>query len=112
MKIAIPLAEGKLAMHFGHCAQFAIIEVDEETKKVLGREDHVPPPHEPGVLPKWLAEKGADLILAGGMGQRAQMLFTQNGINVQVGAPSDTPENIVAAYLEGTLTTGVNLCDH
>ena len=27
-KIAIPLAEGKLCMHFGHCEKFAIIEVD------------------------------------------------------------------------------------
>ena len=112
MKIAIPLAEGKLAMHFGHCAQFAIVEVDEENKKITGRDDLVPPPHEPGVLPKWLAEKGADVIIAGGMGQRAQMLFAQNGIKVLVGAPSETPENIIEAYLGDNLTTGVNLCDH
>ena len=112
MKIAIPLAEEKLAMHFGHCGHFALIDVDEAEKKILKREDHVPPPHEPGVLPKWLAEKKADLIIAGGMGQRAQMLFTQNGIKVMVGAPSETPEVIVEAYLNGTLTTGVNMCDH
>ena len=112
MKIAIPLAEEKLAMHFGHCGHFALIDVDETEKKILHREDHVPPAHEPGVLPKWLAEKGANLIIAGGMGQRAQTLFVQSGIKVQVGAPSETPEVIVAAYLDGTLATGVNMCDH
>jgi len=112
MKIAIPIAEGKLAMHFGHCGLFALIDVDEESKAITNREDLVPPPHEPGVLPQWLAEKGANLIIAGGMGQRAQMLFTQNGIKVLVGAPSETPEIIVAAYLDSTLTTGVNMCDH
>lgn len=32
MKFAIPLAEGKLAIHFGHCASFALIDVDQATK--------------------------------------------------------------------------------
>ncbi len=50
MKIAIPLAEGRLAQHFGHCGVFAIIEVVDN--KIKGREDLDPPPHEPGVLPQ------------------------------------------------------------
>ena len=83
MKIAIPLANGKLAMHFGHCEQFALLDVDETTKKITGRENIVPPPHEPGLLPKWLAERGANLIIAGGMGQRALMLFVENNIRVE-----------------------------
>ncbi|MDA3925596.1 MAG: NifB/NifX family molybdenum-iron cluster-binding protein [Kiritimatiellae bacterium] len=112
MKIAIPLAEGKLAMHFGHCAVFALLSFDEETKEIIGREDLVPPMHEPGVLPKWLAEQGANLIIAGGMGSRAQMLFTQNNIKVMVGAPSVTPEELVKAFADGSLETGVNMCDH
>jgi len=112
MKIAIPLAEEKLAMHFGHCGHFALIDVDETEKKILHREDHVPPLHEPGVLPKWLSEKGANLIIAGGMGQRAQGLFIESGIKVMVGAPPETPEVIIAAFLDGTLATGDNICDH
>jgi len=93
MKIAIPLAEGKLTMHFGHCASFAIVEVEDQTKKILKREDIAAPPHEPGLLPPWLAERGANMIIAGGMGQRAQQLFEQQGIHVVVGAPAETPEN-------------------
>lgn len=30
MKIAIPVAEGKLCMHFGHCEVFALFDVNEE----------------------------------------------------------------------------------
>ena len=112
MKVAIPLAEGKLAMHFGHCSLFAIISVDDTTKQVVGREDLVPPPHEPGVLPKWLAEQGVNIIIAGGMGNRAQMLFTQSNINVLVGAPSESPEELVKSWTDGSLTTGTNMCDH
>ena len=112
MKIAIPIAEGKLAMHFGHCAEFAMVEVDAKTKTIIGKQSLTPPPHEPGVLPRWLHEQGVHVIIAGGMGSRAQALFAENGIKVTVGAPSESPEVLVAAYLAGTLQTGANVCDH
>jgi len=112
MKIAIPLAEGRLCMHFGHCEQFALIETDDKTKKIIGRQMLTPPPHEPGVLPKWLREQGANVIIAGGMGQRAQGLFAESGIKVVVGASGEDPEKIVAAWLAGTLKTGENVCNH
>ena len=112
MRIALPLANGKLAMHFGHCELFALIDVDEDGRKILRREELVPPVHEPGVLPRWLAENKADVIIAGGMGRRAQDLFARSGIGVCVGAGSEDPEKLVAAYLEGTLSFGENICDH
>ncbi|HOF40031.1 MAG TPA: NifB/NifX family molybdenum-iron cluster-binding protein [Candidatus Hydrogenedentes bacterium] len=112
MKIAIPTTGGQLAAHFGHCDQFAIVEVDPEKKTIVGTTFLTPPPHEPGVLPRWLHEQGANVIIAGGMGQRAQMLFAEQNIQVLVGAASDTPEATVSAYLEGSLVTGGNLCDH
>ncbi len=112
MKIAIPMADGKLCMHFGHCEQFALVEVDEANKKILKTTHLTPPPHEPGVLPRWLHEQGANVIIAGGMGQRAQGLFAQNGIKVVVGAAAGTTQAIVDAYLNGTLETGQNVCDH
>jgi ATP-binding protein involved in chromosome partitioning len=112
MKIAIPLAEGKLCAHFGHCQQFALLDVDEKTRSITRQQLLTPPPHEPGVLPRWLHEQGADTIIAGGMGHRAQGLFTSNGIKVIVGAAAETPERLVAALLSGTLETGANLCDH
>ena len=112
MKIAIPVAEGKLCMHFGHCEQFALVEVNEAAKTITDTTYLTPPAHEPGVLPRWLHEQGANVIIAGGMGQRAQSLFSQNGITVVVGAPGDTPENVASAYLAGTLEIGQNVCDH
>jgi len=112
MRIAIPLADGKLAMHFGHCECFALVDVDTTEKKILKREDIEAPPHEPGLLPRWLAERGATMIIAGGMGQRAQGLFAEQGIQVVLGAPADTPERLVGDYLAGTLQAGENVCDH
>jgi predicted Fe-Mo cluster-binding NifX family protein len=112
MRIAIPLAEGKLAMHFGHCQHFAMVDVDPSAKTILKREDIAAPPHEPGLLPPWLAERGANMIIAGGMGQRAHSLFAERGIKVIIGAPAETPEKLVVDYLAGTLTLGENICDH
>jgi len=112
MRIAIPMADGKLAVHFGHCRQFALIDADPDTAAV-GRPAHLDaPPHEPGVLPKWLAHNGVDVVIAGGMGRRAIDLFAQHGIEVIVGAPSDDPETIARAYVNDTLTSGSNVCDH
>ncbi|MCC7174088.1 MAG: NifB/NifX family molybdenum-iron cluster-binding protein [Bryobacterales bacterium] len=112
MRIAIPLAGGKLSMHFGHCERFALVDVDPAEKKLLRREDVDAPPHEPGLLPRWLAERHANVIIAGGMGQRAQKLFSESGIQVVVGAPADAPERVITDYLAGTLQAGDNLCDH
>jgi ATP-binding protein involved in chromosome partitioning len=112
MKIAIPTAEGKLCMHFGHCAVFTLLDIDPETKTIIGSEEAVPPPHEPGVLPAWLAEKGASVIIAGGMGSGAQKLFADNNIEIVVGAPAGDPKEVAETWLAGKLTAGTNACDH
>ncbi len=110
MKFAIPLAEGKLTAHFGHCEEFAIIEVEND--QIKNKEILVPPLHEPGALPRWLHEIGANVIIASGMGQRAIDLFSQNSISVVIGAPSLEPEELVTSYIDSTLATGDNICDH
>ena len=112
MKFAIPAAGGKLCLHFGHCEVFVFIEVEEASKTIISKEEITPPPHQPGLLPPWVAEKGAEVIIAGGMGVRAQQLFAEQGIKVIVGAGESDPEKLVLDYLNGTLTTGVNACDH
>ena len=112
MRIAIPVVNGKLSAHFGHCEKFALLDVDEKEKKVISIESLPSPEHQPGLLPRWLAEQKANVIIAGGMGMRAQQLFAQNGITVIVGAPTDEPERLAEAWLQGTLQAGANLCDH
>ena len=112
MKIAIPVTDGKLSSHFGHCEQFAIIDVDSGGKDIQGEKLVAPPPHEPGLLPKWLSGLSVDLVIAGGMGQRAQQLFAQNNIDVVVGAPDNEPHQLVLQYLAGQLQCGQNICDH
>ena len=112
MRYAIPTSNGKLAAHFGHCEYFALIDVDENTKQILSKELTAAPPHQPGVLPSWLAEQGVSFVIAGGMGSRAQNLFREHRIQVIIGAPEDDPEKVVLDYLAGGLSLGENVCDH
>ena len=110
MKIAVPVANGRLTAHFGHAAEFAIVHV--KNQDIRKKEVLKPPPHEPGVLPGWLHELGVGVIIAGGMGQRALQIFGQNSIKVVTGAPGLTPEELAQKYLSDTLVTGHNVCDH
>jgi predicted Fe-Mo cluster-binding NifX family protein len=112
MRIAIPMAAGRLSQHFGHCERFALLDVDQATKKIVSKQELESPEHQPGLLPRWLAEKGATLIIAGGMGASAQKLFSESGIQVVIGAPAETPEVLAEAFMTGTLRTGGNQCDH
>jgi predicted Fe-Mo cluster-binding NifX family protein len=112
MRIAIPLAQGKLSQHFGHCEEFALIDVDTESNTIGNKELIPAPDHQPGLLPRWLKDRGVSVVISGGMGRRALTLFEQEGIKVHIGAPSESPNRLVQLYLEGNLPVGVNMCDH
>ena len=52
------------------------------------------------------------VVLAGGIGARAKLLFEENGVKVITGVPMDSPESLVNQYLSESLVTGDNICDH
>jgi predicted Fe-Mo cluster-binding NifX family protein len=112
MRIAIPIAAGRLAPHFGHCEKFALVDVDPVTTETTASTDVAAPEHQPGLLPPWLKERGVNLIIAGGMGSRAHSLFQTASIEVLTGAPAETAATLVRQYLDGKLVTGENACDH
>jgi len=112
MRYAIPVSGGRVSPHFGHCEFFALIDADEDKRRIIRKELVPSPGHQPGLLPGWLAEQGVALVIAGGMGSRAQGLFQQHRIEVVVGAVESDPERAVLSYLEGQLTTEGNICDH
>ncbi len=112
MRFAVPVTEGKVAGHFGHCSHFALFDVDVASKTIVRRQILPSPGHQPGFLPGWLAEEGVSVVIASGMGSRAQSLFNENRIEVVVGVLGDDPEQVVLDYVRGELATGENVCDH
>ena len=112
MRIALPVHGNMLSPHFGHCEQFAMIDVDEAAKTIIKKEFVNSPEHQPGLLPVWLAQNNVSVVLAGGMGVRAQVIFRANNIDVVVGVMEPDPEKAVLDYLNGNLMMGGNICDH
>jgi Mrp family chromosome partitioning ATPase/NifU-like protein involved in Fe-S cluster formation/predicted Fe-Mo cluster-binding NifX family protein len=112
MRIAIPVTNGRLSPHFGHCERFALFDVDPQTRAIKQRQELEAPPHQPGLLPGWLAARGVQMVIVGGIGHRAVELFAQQGVRVLAGAPTEAAEAIVSAYLGGSLQLGQNVCDH
>lgn len=109
-KIAIPTSNGTLCPHFGHCEAFAIFHVEDG--KIIREETLDPPTHEPGSHPRFLKEQGCSVIIAGGMGIKAQEIFAANAIQVIVGVENKSLNQLVELYLQDNLFAGSNLCDH
>ena len=112
MKIAVPVSNNLLSEHFGRCEGFTLIETDQNEKKIISTEQVVPPTHQPGVYPQWLADMGVTLVIAGGMGIKAIDIFCSKGIDVISGAPVQSPEDLVMSHLRNELCTQSNPCDH
>ena len=107
---AIPTMQGKSCAHFGHCQSFAVVEVVD---RAVGEVTFLDPPaHQPGTYPRFLADQGVDIVIAGGMGNMAQDLFRQNEIDVHMGVGVEEPRLLVEKFLSNELHTGDNLCNH
>ncbi|MFA6838682.1 MAG: NifB/NifX family molybdenum-iron cluster-binding protein [Dysgonamonadaceae bacterium] len=109
-KIAIPIENGKLCAHFGHCEYFAIATV--QNNQIIEIIEKIPPAHEPGIYPQWITSFNVTDVIAGGMGQEAIKLFNQQNINVFVGAPIKGEKEIVEKFLANELSLNANYCNH
>jgi predicted Fe-Mo cluster-binding NifX family protein len=107
MRIAISTDGEFVSAHFGRCPSFTI--VDFEDSRVAKKEVIDNPGHHPGFLPEFLGKKGVECIVAGGMGQRAQMLFAEKNIRTIMGVDGKVDE-IIEKISNGTLQGGESLC--
>lgn len=108
MKVAISTDGNSVSAHFGRCPEFTIAEINNNEisdKVTIGN-----PGHHPGFLPKFLHEKGVSVIIAGGMGMRAQELFNEVGIQTVMGISGDI-NTVIQKIAAGTLEGGESLCN-
>ncbi len=111
MKIfAVPIENGILNNHFGHARQFALIATDEN--RIISDTVIDAPPHQPGVIPRWLADVGATDIIVGGIGPQAVNIFESQNIRVHIGARQKTAIDLVNDFLNNNLIVDENKCDH
>jgi predicted Fe-Mo cluster-binding NifX family protein len=109
MKIAISTDQGQVSAHFGRCPSYTILEIKEGR---IQKQEEVPNPgHQPGFLPQYLSEMGIDCIVAGGMGPRAQALFSQKNIVTIIGVQGSI-DDVIKKIINQELESGEDLCDH
>ena len=106
MKIAISTDSGQVSGHFGRCPEFTIVEI--ESGEIINREAVANPGHAPGALPRFLADRGVSVIVAGGMGPRAQGFFQELGIEPVAGV-SGSVDEVIRQFLAGSLRGGESL---
>ena len=107
MKIAISTEGDNVSAHFGRCPVFTIVELQDE--KIQTRQKIDNPGHHPGYLPQFLHENGVECIIAGGMGNRAQMLFSEKNIQTVMGITGNI-DGVIEQIAAGTLKGGESLC--
>ena len=117
MRIAVSSAdgrglEGRVSPHFGRCPYFTMVEVNDG---VIEQVSVVTNPHyenhQPGQVPSFVKAQGAAMIVAGGMGRRAIMMFEQLSLGAYTGAQSTVGEAVEAA-LDGRLDEAVPCPGH
>ena len=107
MKIAISSESGQVYAHFGRAREFVFITI--ENNKVIDKQVIPNPGHTVGSIPEFVNNHGGNVMIAGGMGQRAVQFFNQFGIEVIVGVTGSI-DNVIDQILNGTLKGGESLC--
>jgi len=107
MLVAVPSdspggLEAQISDHFGHCDVFTLVQIDEEA---LGSVTTLPnDAHQSGECMgpvMLLKERGAESLVAGGMGQRPLAGFQQVGITVYFKAGAKTVRDAIELLIAG-----------
>lgn len=109
-KIAIPVLEHKLSPHLGLCKHFIFYYV--ENGEIDKQELLQAPAKQTDLIPYWLIEKNVTDVIATGIGLKPIELFNQHKINAFVGVKKKDPGILIREFLNGTLETSGDLCDH
>lgn len=107
MRIAIATDGTSVSHHFGRCALYTLIDVDDG--EIIERNILKNPGHQPNFLPQFLHSHGVNCIMSGGMGQKARALFDQYNIEPIVGVEGEI-ETVIDAVLNDEIEGGENLC--
>lgn len=107
MKIAVACMGNNVSSHFGESEGFIVY--DTNGTSILNNEWVKSPEHKPGVFPVFVKSLGAEVIICGGMGERAQNLFKENNIKTIVGA-SGLCDEAVKLYVQGKLHSDESVC--
>ena len=107
-RIAIPIDNGLVSEHTGHASKFVLYDVQD--KNILKVEELTPPPHEHGIIPRWLNSLSTTTIITGNVGKAAKEMFRDFGIKAVSGAPTLPHNDVLDLYINDKLKTTDREC--
>ncbi len=109
MKVALAVSDNMMSEHFGHCDYFVIYELNG--KEIINTQKIENPPHQRGFLPKFLHEKGINVVICGNMGEMANKIITQFGMNT-IKCVSGSASEIIERFIDGKLESSDKVCSN
>lgn len=111
MKIAVPITENVVDDHFGHCEEYMVFTIDENSKVITS--ELLPSPQGCGCksnIATILKEKEVNVMLAGNMGRGALNVLSKHGIQVYRGCSGDVYQ-LISTFIKGNIRDSGESCD-
>ena len=104
--------DAPIGQHFGRCPFYTFVTI-KDGKMASAKSVSNPffNAHQPGQVPQFINEQNADVMITGGMGQRAVQIFNEFGIEAVTGANGNVRQT-VEAYLNGSLAGSSSCSGH
>lgn len=110
MKIAVTYGNGEVFQHFGHCENFKIYSIENNT--VVSCEVVTAKGSGHGALSGFLKNLDIDTLICGGIGAGAKNALAAEGIEFFSGVTGDADAS-VDAFLKGNLAYNLDIvCNH
>ena len=110
MRVAVTYDNGTIFQHFGHTEEFKLYDI--ENNEIVGEQVVPTMGSGHGALAGFLAAKGVDALICGGIGGGAQNALAQAGIRL-FGGVSGSADEAVRALIAGNLGYNPDVhCSH
>lgn len=115
MRIALPIADGKFALHYGRSQALSLHEIDLASGSSSNLGMRAFPSEGTCSSAEWVASQGVEVLLAGGLGAGAADGLGKAGVRVMAGIQEEDPRLVVEMFLAGLtqareLSPGESLC--
>jgi predicted Fe-Mo cluster-binding NifX family protein len=105
--IAIPVEKGSLGCQFGLCSHFMIYKINEDgtinSESCFNSNNNIEQQLE------WLKRNKVTDIIAYKINKDLIELIIKSKMNVFIGAPLQTPDQLLRSYLDGNLESDINV---
>lgn len=105
LKIAFPRTDNAMSGDLGQAQEFMVVSVDRDQRKISGQKLLEPPADYSKDWAEWLRQEGVNVIISSDIDADLQKALKDKAIQIFVGVPDITPEELVSRYLAGTLTS-------